>query len=154
MGIYGHSGGGFASTDAILRYPDFFKVAVSTSGNHDNRSYNIYWAEKYQGLMERNTLGGTDNYTTSANQTMAANLKGRLLLMHGDMDDNVHPAMTIQVANALIKANKSFDMIILPDMDHGVTQDPYVIRRSWDYWVEHLLGVTPPRDYLIRGPAN
>lgn len=124
VGIYGHSGGGFASTDAILRYPDFFKVAVSTSGNHDNRSYNIYWAEKYQGLMERDTLRGTDNFETSANQTMAKNLKGRLFLMHGDMDDNVHPAMTIKMADALIKANKSFDMLILPDMDHGVTQNP------------------------------
>ncbi len=154
VGIYGHSGGGFASTDAILRYPDFFKVAVSTSGNHDNRSYNIYWAEKYQGEMDRDTVRGTDNFETSANQTMAENLKGRLFLMHGDMDDNVHPAMTLQVANALIKANKSFDMLILPDMDHGVTQDPYVIRRSWDYWVEHLLGVDPPVNYRIRGPAN
>jgi dipeptidyl aminopeptidase/acylaminoacyl peptidase len=154
VGIYGHSGGGFASTDAILRYPDFFKVAVSTSGNHDNRSYNIYWAEKYQGLMVRDTLKGSDNFETSANQTMADNLKGRLFLLHGDMDDNVHPANTLQVANALIKANKSFDMLILPDMDHGVTQDPYVIRRSWDYWVEHLLGKKPPVNYLIRPPSN
>jgi len=154
VGIYGHSGGGFASTDAILRYPDFFKVAISTSGNHDNRSYNIYWAEKYQGLLVRDTVKNTDNFAASANQTMAANLKGRLFLMHGDMDDNVHPAMTIQVANALIKANKTFDMLILPDMDHGVTQDPYVIRRSWDYWVQHLLGEEPPRDFLIRGPPS
>ena len=153
VGIYGHSGGGFASTDAILRYPDFFKVAVSTSGNHDNRSYNIYWAEKYQGELERDTLRGTDNFASSANQTMAENLKGRLFLMHGDMDDNVHPAMTIQVASALIKANRSFDMLILPDMDHGVTQDPYVIRRSWDYWVEHLLGQKPPVNYHILGPS-
>jgi dipeptidyl-peptidase-4 len=154
VGIYGHSGGGFASTDAILRYPDFFKVAVSTSGNHDNRTYNIYWAEKYQGLMVRDTLKGTDNFESSANQTMAENLQGRLFLMHGDMDDNVHPANTLQVADALIKANKSFDMLILPDMDHGVTQDPYVIRRSWDYWVEHLLGVKPPVNYLIKPPSN
>jgi len=85
---------------------------------------------------------------------MADNLKGRLFLMHGDMDDNVHPANTLQVANALIKANKSFDMLILPDMDHGVTQDPYVIRRSWDYWVEHLLGKKPPMNYLIRVPSK
>jgi dipeptidyl-peptidase-4 len=154
VGIYGHSGGGFASTDAILRHPEFFKVAVSTSGNHDNRTYNIYWAEKYQGLMVTDTLTGTDNFESSANQTMADNLTGRLFLMHGDMDDNVHPANTIQVADALIKANKSFDMLVLPDMDHGVTQDPYVIRRSWDYWVEHLLGVDPPVNYLIRPPSN
>src|SRR5205823_14756768 len=97
-------------------YPDFFKVAVSTSGNHDNRSYNIYWAEKYQGLLVRDTLKQTDNFEGSANKTLAGRLKGKLLLMHGDMDDNVHPAMTLQVVDALIKANKSFDMLILPDM--------------------------------------
>ena len=93
MGIFGHSGGGFASTDAMLRYPDFFKVAVSSSGNHDNRSYNIYWAEKYQGLMTRDTLRKSDNFAASANKTYASNLRGHLLLMHGDVDDNVHPAI-------------------------------------------------------------
>ena len=154
MGIYGHSGGGFASTDAILRYPDFFRVAVSTSGNHDNRSYNIYWAEKYQGLLVRDTLKQTDNFEGSANKTLAGRLKGKLLLMHGDMDDNVHPAMTLQVVDALIKANKSFDMLILPDMDHDVTQDPYVIRRTWDYFVKHLLGKEPPADYAITAPPK
>jgi dipeptidyl aminopeptidase/acylaminoacyl peptidase len=155
VGIYGVSGGGFASTDAILRYPDFFKVAVSASGNHDNRSYNIYWAEKYQGLMERDTVKGTDNYETSANQTLAENLRGRLFLIHGDMDDNVHPAMTLQVANELIKANKSFDMLIVPNGDHMIDgENPYVIRRRWDYFVEHLLGEEPPRDYRIRTQAQ
>jgi dipeptidyl-peptidase 4 len=154
VGIYGHSGGGFASTDAILRYPDFFKVAVSTSGNHDNRSYNIYWAEKYQGLLARDTLKKTDNFEGSANKTLAGHLKGKLLLMHGDMDDNVHPAMTLQVVDALIKANKAFDMLILPDMDHSVTQDPYVIRRTWDYFVQHLLGKQPPTDYAITPPPK
>jgi dipeptidyl aminopeptidase/acylaminoacyl peptidase len=149
VGIYGHSGGGFASTDAILRFPDFFKVAVSGAGNHDNRSYNIYWAEKYQGLLKRDTIRGTDNFTTSANQTMAANLKGRLLLMHGDMDDNVHPAMTIQVVNELIKANKDFDLIIAPDRAHGLNE-PYFVRRRWDYFVRHLLNVEPPREFEIR----
>src|SRR5205823_85057 len=104
VGIFGHSGGGFASTDAILRYPDFFKVAVSGAGNHDNRSYNIYWAEKYQGLMNKDTLRKSDNFEGSANKMMAKNLRGHLLLMHGDMDDNVHPANTIQVVDELIKA--------------------------------------------------
>jgi dipeptidyl aminopeptidase/acylaminoacyl peptidase len=154
VGIYGHSGGGFASTDAILRYPDFFKVAVSTSGNHDNRSYHIYWAEKYQGLLVRDTLKKTDNFEGSANKTLAGHLKGKLLLVHGDMDDNVHPAMTLQLADALIKANKAFDMLILPDVDHDVTQDPYVIRRTWDYFVEHLLGKEPPTDYAITAPPK
>jgi dipeptidyl aminopeptidase/acylaminoacyl peptidase len=153
VGIFGHSGGGFASTDAILRYPDVFKVAVSSAGNHDNRSYNIYWAEKYQGLMSRDTLKKTDNFETSANATYAKNLKGKLFLMHGDLDDNVHPAMTIQVVDALIKANKSFDLLVLPNRAHGLNE-PYVIRRRWDYFVEHLLGAKPPVDYEIVRPTD
>jgi dipeptidyl-peptidase 4 len=153
VGIFGHSGGGFASTDAILRYPDFFKVAVSGAGNHDNRSYNIYWAEKYQGLLRRDTVRRTDNFAAEANASMAANLKGRLLLMHGDMDDNVHPAMTIQVVDALIKANRSFDLIMAPNRPHSLNE-PYFIRRRWDYFVQHLLGATPPSNYLIVRPPE
>ncbi len=153
VGIFGHSGGSFASTDAILRFPDFFKVAVASSGNHDNRSYNIYWAEKYQGLLVRDTAKKTDNFTASANKTYAANLQGKLLLMHGDMDDNVHPAMTIQLVDELIKANKSFDLIIAPNRPHSLTE-PYFIRRRWDYFVEHLLGGVPPRDYRITRPEG
>jgi len=153
VGIFGHSGGGFASTDAILRYPEFFKVAVSGAGNHDNRSYNIYWAEKYQGLMRRDTVRRTDNFTESANKTMARNLEGHLLLMHGDMDDNVHPAMTIQLVDELIKANKTFDLIMAPNRNHGLNE-PYFIRRRWDYFVEHLLGQKPPKNYEITRPAG
>jgi dipeptidyl aminopeptidase/acylaminoacyl peptidase len=153
VGIYGHSGGGFSSTDAILRYPDFFKVAVSSSGNHDNRSYGHYWAEQYQGLLVRDTVKGTDNYQNQVNALLAGNLKGKLFLMHGDMDDNVHPAMTLQVVDALIKANKTFDLLKLPDRAHGLNE-PYVIRRRWDYFVEHLLGQEPPRDFEIRQPAR
>jgi dipeptidyl aminopeptidase/acylaminoacyl peptidase len=153
VGIFGHSGGGFASTDAILRHPDFFKVAVSGAGNHDNRSYNIYWAEKYQGLMNRDTVRKTDNFDGSANKAMAKNLKGHLLLMHGDMDDNVHPANTIQVVDELIKANRTFDLIIAPNRNHGLNE-PYFIRRRWDYFVEHLLGATPPDNYLIVRPVD
>jgi dipeptidyl-peptidase-4 len=153
VGIYGHSGGGFASTDAMLRYPDFFKVAVSSSGNHDNRSYNIYWAEKYQGLMQRDTVRKTDNFAESANAAMAKNLKGKLFLMHGDMDDNVNPAMTLQVVDALIKANKSFDFLVLPNRNHGLNE-PYVIRRRWDYFVENLLGEKPPVNYEIVRPVQ
>jgi dipeptidyl aminopeptidase/acylaminoacyl peptidase len=153
VGIFGHSGGGFASTDAIFRFPDFYKVAVSTAGNHDNRSYNIYWAEKYQGLLSRDTVRKTDNFETSANASYARNLKGKLFLMHGDLDDNVHPAMTIQVVDALIKANKSFDLLILPNRPHSLNE-PYVIRRRWDYFVEHLLGQKPPLDYEIVRPTD
>jgi dipeptidyl-peptidase-4 len=151
VGIFGHSGGGFASTGAMFRFPDFFKVAVSGAGNHDNRSYNIYWAEKYQGLLRRDTVRKSDNFTDHANATLAANLKGKLLLMHGDMDDNVHPAMTIQVVDALIKANKSFDLVIAPNRAHGLNE-PYFIRRRWDYFVQHLLGGVPPENYAIAPP--
>lgn len=145
VGIYGHSGGGFASTDAILRYPDFFKVAVSGAGNHDNRTYGYFWGEKYQGLLDAGR--GRDNYEASANYTMAANLKGKLLLMHGDMDNNVHPANTLRVVDALIKANRDFDMLIFPDAGHGLPD--YSIRKRWDYFVRHLLGVEPPQNYQM-----
>jgi dipeptidyl-peptidase-4 len=153
VGIFGHSGGGFASTDAILRFPEFFHVAVSGAGNHDNRSYNIYWAEKYQGLLTRDSVRRSDNFANSANQLMAKNLRGKLLLMHGDMDDNVHPAMTVQVIDELIKANKSFDLVWAPNRNHGLNE-PYFIRRRWDYFVQHLLGATPPADFEMRQPAE
>jgi dipeptidyl aminopeptidase/acylaminoacyl peptidase len=149
VGIFGHSGGGFASTDAMLRYPEFFSVAVSGAGNHDNRSYNIYWAEKYQGLLRRDsTRRGEDNFTASANKSYAANLRGKLLLMHGDMDDNVHPAMTIQVVDELIKANRDFDLIMAPNRAHGLNES-YFIRRRWDYFVEHLAKAIPPVNYKM-----
>jgi dipeptidyl-peptidase-4 len=151
VGIYGHSGGGFASTGAILRYPDIYKVAVSSSGNHDNRSYHAAYAEKYQGLLVSDTVNGTDNYANQVNASLAANLEGKLMLMTGDMDDNVHPAMTLQVVDALIKANKSFDFLILPDRAHDLNE-PYVVRRRWDYFVEHLMGAEPPRNFRITRP--
>ncbi len=153
VGIYGHSGGGFASTDAILRYPDIYKVAVSSSGNHDNRSYHAAYAEKYQGLLVADTAKGTNSYANQVNASLAENLEGRLFLMTGDMDDNVHPAMTIQLMDALIKANKSFDFLLLPDRAHGLNE-PYVIRRRWDYFVQHLLGAIPPRDFQIVRPQG
>jgi dipeptidyl aminopeptidase/acylaminoacyl peptidase len=154
VGIYGHSGGGFASTDALLRYPDFYRVAVSTAGNHDNRSYYYGWGERFQGLLVRDTVRGTDNYENQANKNLVNNLRGRLLLIHGDMDDNVHPATTVQMADALIKANKPFDFLLIPDADHDLTQHPYVIRRTWDYFVEHLLERIPPSEYAITPPPQ
>jgi predicted esterase len=152
VGIYGHSGGGFASTGALLQYPDFYRVAVSTAGNHDNRTYYHGWGERFQGLLVRDTAAGTDNYAAAANKTYASQLKGKLFLMHGDLDDNVHPAHTIALVDALVKANKSFDLLIVPDADHSMTQHPYVIRRTWDYFVEHLLGGKPPDDNAITPP--
>lgn len=154
IGIYGHSGGGFSSTDAMLRYPDFYKVAVSSAGNHDNRTYYHGWGERFQGLLVKDTLRGTDNFAPAANKTIAGNLKGKLFLIHGDLDDNVHPAHTIALVDALIKANKTFDMLILPDATHDMTQNPYVIRRTWDYFVEHLMGARPPTDYTIAPPPQ
>src|SRR5437763_14941336 len=99
VGIYGHSGGGFSSTDAMLRFPEFYSVAVSTSGNHDNRTYYHGWGERFQGLLVKDTLRKTDNYEAAANRTLAANLRGHLFLIHGDMDDNVHPAHTLALVD-------------------------------------------------------
>lgn len=151
VGIYGHSGGGFSSTDAMLRYPDFYSVAVSTSGNHDNATYYNGWGERFQGLLVRDTLRKTDNFAAAANKTIAANLKGKLFLIHGDLDDNVHPAHTIALVDALVKANKRFDLLVLPDATHDLTSHPYVIRRTWDFFVENLLGAKAPNDYTL-GP--
>ena len=147
VGIYGHSGGGFSSTDAILRYPDFFKVAVSGSGNHDNRTYRFDWGEKYQGRFKKDSLTGKDNFESQANYLLAGNLKGHLLLMHGDMDTNVHPSMTLRLVDALIKAGKDFDMLIVPDAEHGLPQ--YTIKKRWDYFVRWLMGGEPNRDYQL-----
>ncbi len=152
VGIYGHSGGGFSSTDAILRYPDFFKVAVSGAGNHDQRSYHFPWGEKYQGLLTRDETG-TDNFDAHANQNLAANLEGKLLLHYGSLDDNVHPNMSLLVAEELIEHNKTFDMLVFPNRNHGYAREPYLIRRTWDYFVEHLLGATPPKDYELTQPG-
>jgi dipeptidyl aminopeptidase/acylaminoacyl peptidase len=149
-GIWGHSGGGFAAAGAMFRYPDFFKVGISESGNHDNRSYEDDWGERFQGQLLRTASG--DNYDSQANQLVASNLKGKLLLAHGGMDDNVPPSNTYLVVDALIRANKDFDLIILPNERHGYQQgDLYMMRRRWDYWVEHLLGADPPKEYRIGG---
>jgi dipeptidyl-peptidase-4 len=153
VGIFGHSGGGFASTDAILRYPDFFKVAVSGAGNHDNRAYYNAWGERYQGLLVENEQGG-DSYDSQANQNLAANLEGKLLLSYGTLDDNVHPNGTLGVINELIRHNKDFDVMVFPNRNHGHAGDPYSIRRTWDYFVEHLLGATPPSQYELKGPGG
>jgi len=148
-GIYGHSGGGFAAADAMFRYPDFFKVGVSEAGNHDQRNYEDDWGERYQGLLVKTTDGG-DNYAAEANQIYARNLKGKLLLAHGTMDDNVPPSNTLLVVNALIAANKDFDLLLLPNRAHGFGSEPYMVRRRWDYFVKNLLGAQPPKEYEIR----
>jgi len=147
-GIYGHSGGGFAAADAMFRYPDFFKVGIAEAGNHDQREYEDDWGERYQGLLTR-TSDGSDNYAPEANQALAKNLKGKLLLAHGTMDDNVPQYNTLLVVNELIKANKDFDLILLPNRAHGFGNEPYMVRRRWDYFVKNLLGAEPPKEYQI-----
>jgi dipeptidyl aminopeptidase/acylaminoacyl peptidase len=148
VGIWGHSGGGFASTAGILRYPDFYDVAVSQAGNHDNRNYEDDWGEKWQGLLEE-YADGTTSYDNQANQLLAENLKGHLLLAHGTMDDNVPPSNTLLVADALIEANKDFDLILMTNRRHGFAMEPYMMRRRWDYFVRHLLGAEPPKEYVF-----
>jgi dipeptidyl-peptidase-4 len=151
-GIYGHSGGGYAACDAMFRYPDFFKVGVSQAGNHDNRVYEDDWGEKWQGLLASGP-DGTTNYDSQANQNMAKNLKGKLLLAHGTLDSNVPPYNTLLVVNELIKANKDFDLILLPNRGHGFGSEPYMVRRRWDYFVRYLLGLEPPKEFELKPPA-
>ena len=147
-GIYGHSGGGYATAAALLNHPDFFKVGVSSAGNLDNRGYTYYWAEKYQGLLERDNSG--DNYENQAMHLKAENLEGKLLLSYGTMDTNVHPSMTLLLIDELIRHNKDFDLIVMPNRGHGYANEPYKIRRTWNYFVEHLLEKTPPRQFKIQ----
>jgi dipeptidyl-peptidase-4 len=152
-GIYGHSGGGYATADAMFRYPEFFKVGISEAGNHDNRVYEDDWAEKWQGLLQSRP-DGTTNYDNQANQLVAKNLKGKLLLAHGTMDTNVPPYNTLLVVDELIKANKDFDLLMLPNRGHGFGNEPYMVRRRWDYFVKHLLGAEPPHEYEMHAPQE
>ena len=143
VGIYGHSGGGFMSTAAMLIYPDFFKVAVSSSGNHENNIYNRWWSEKHHGVKEVVDKDGkvTFEYTIEKNSELAKNLKGHLLLVTGDIDNNVHPTNTIRMANALILANKRFDFVLMPGQRHGYgTMGDYFFWIRADYFCRWLLG--------------
>jgi dipeptidyl-peptidase 4 len=148
VGMYGHSGGGFATVAAMLRHPDFFHVGVASAGNLDNRGYTSYWGEKWHGQLERFS-DGTDSYTNQALQLKAENLRGRLLIAYGTMDNNVHPDMTLLVINELIRHNRDFDTIVMPNRNHGFASDPWFVRRTWDYFVEHLRGETPPREFRM-----
>ncbi|MCL1974257.1 MAG: S9 family peptidase [Bacteroidetes bacterium] len=143
VGIHGHSGGGFMSTAAILTYPDFYKVAVSCAGNHENNIYNRWWSEKHHGVLENVSDKGdtTFVYNIKKNSELAKNLKGRLLLIHGDIDNNVHPGNTLRVVDALIRANKRFDMLILPGQRHAFgDMTEYFFWRMADYYSRYLLG--------------
>ncbi len=149
-GMYGHSGGGNATAAAMFHYPDFFKVGIAESGNHDQRVYEDDWAEKWSGLLVKNP-DGTTNYDSQANQYVAKNLKGHLLLAHGTMDNNVPPNNTLLVVDALIKANKDFDLLMIPNVAHGYAEAAqYMARRRWDYFVRYLAGNTPPHEYQMQ----
>ena len=143
VGIHGHSGGGFMTTAAMCQYPDFFKVGVSCAGNHDNTIYNRWWSETHHGVKETVSEQGdtTFVYKIGTNPEIAKNLKGHLLLVHGDIDDNVHPGNTTRVVDALIRAGKRFDMLMLPQQRHSFgDMNEYFYWRLVDYFSEHLKG--------------
>lgn len=132
VGMYGFSGGGYGSARAILTWPEFYKVAVACCGDHDNRLYDTTWWDRYMGVGDVNSAPAQDN------QSLAERLQGKLLLMHGDVDDNVHPALTMRLADALMKADKEFDMLLLPNRGHALARDSYVMHRVWAYFLRHL----------------
>jgi dipeptidyl aminopeptidase/acylaminoacyl peptidase len=134
----------------MFHYPEFFKVGIAESGNHDQRNYEDDWAERWAGLEEKQP-DGKSNYDSQANQNSVKNLKGHLLLAHGTMDDNVPPSNTMLVVDALIKANKDFDLLLIPNVPHGYgPSSQYMMRRRWDYFVRYLAGGAPPKEYEMK----
>ena len=153
-GIWGHSGGGYATAAAMFRYPEFFKVGIAESGNHDQRNYEDDWGERYIGLLQPGP-NGTSNYDAQANAPLAKNLQGKLMLATGLLDNNVPPYNTWLVVDALTKANKSYDLVVFPQAAHGYGQSSlYMTRRRWDYFVQNLAGQQPPHDYLLQAHAD
>ena len=145
VGIFGTSAGGYGAAHAMLIFPGFYKVGVSISGDHDARLDKAWWNELYQGYPVQ------DDYAAQSNVTMADRLAGHLLIEHGDIDDNVHPVGTMRFVDALMKANKDFDMLLVPNMYHGESgpHAPYMVKRRWDYFVQYLLGVSPPKNFSL-----
>lgn len=153
VGIYGVSGGGYASARALFDYPEFFKVGIAINGNHDQRSYTDNWGEMWMGLLESRP-DGTSNYDVQASQRVADQLQGHLMLVYGTLDDNVPPNSTLLLVNALIEANKDFDLLALPNQRHwpvGAAAS-YLVRKRWDYFVRHLQGATPPKEFRMQSP--
>ncbi|WP_430814717.1 DPP IV N-terminal domain-containing protein [Carboxylicivirga sp. RSCT41] len=145
VGIFGHSAGGYDAARALLAYPEFYKVGVATAGNHDHRSAKAWWPELYMGYP------AGSNYDEQSNYTHAKNLQGHLMLVHGDQDQNVNPTASMRLAAELIKANKDFELLLIPNKDHGqVYYDKYMIRKRWDFFVKHLHGIDPPKNYKIK----
>ena len=152
VGIYGHSAGAYAAVRAMLEYPDLYRVGVASAGNHDQALTNVTWGERWVGPCPG------PGWEAQANRTLAGNLRGKLLLVTGDLDDNVNPAATLQLVDALIEANRDFDLLVLPNRNHDYAatwgtwnEDPYFTRRRWDYFVEHLMGEEPPPGYRVGG---
>lgn len=152
VGIYGHSAGAYAAVRAMLEHPDIYRVGVASAGNHDQALTNVTWGERWVGPLPG------PGWDTQANRTQAAKLRGKLLLVTGDLDDNVNPAATLQLVHALIEANRDFDLVVLPNRNHDYAatwgtwyEDPYFTRRRWDYFVEHLMGEQPPSGYQVGG---
>ncbi|MFL2767280.1 MAG: DPP IV N-terminal domain-containing protein [Dehalococcoidia bacterium] len=150
VGMYGHSGGGYSTANALLKYSDFYKVGVASSGNYDNLEYNSRWGEKYQGKVS------DEVYSKQATRNYVSNLKGKLLLVHGDMDDNVYMYHTLRLAHELIQNNKDFDMLIIPEIEHSPVKSEtslkswkYFWRKRWDYFVVNLLQETPPSNFEL-----
>src|SRR5207244_5094670 len=141
VGITGFSGGGYTSTRALLKYPDFYRVAVSGAGSHNQWMGGARWGEQYLNFPDHDPV----LWDLQSNTSLAANLGGKLLLIHGGMDDDTHPANSLQVADALIKAGTSFDFLLVPGLNHGrLAADPYYWRLCWDYFARHLLAEEPP----------
>lgn len=148
VGVYGHSGGGAGTVRAMLEHPDLYKVGVASSGPQDPRGYHAV-GELFQGFP----LDG-ESWDVQANWRLAEQLEGDLLLVHGALDENVHPGHTMRLVEALIEANRDFDLLFMPDRGHGLDEDPYFLRRRWDYFVRHLLAADPPEDYSLEGPRQ
>ncbi|MBN1822467.1 MAG: DPP IV N-terminal domain-containing protein [Prolixibacteraceae bacterium] len=147
VGIYGHSAGGYDAAHAMLTHPEFYKVAVASAGNHDHRIAKAWWPEQYMGMPGK-------HYDEQSNFNLAGNLEGKLLLIHGDMDNNVNTASSLRLAGELIKNNKDFELLIIPSRDHGLADHPYFIRKRWDWFVKNLMGEEPPKEYEIKSYKN
>jgi len=143
VGVFGHSGGGYASTRAILEFPDFYDIAVSSAGNQDSRGYISIWMDNY--MCKKDSM----LYFDQSNVSLVNNLKGKLLLMTGDLDDNVHSSMTINLIDALIKANKDFDFLLIPNANHGSVANKYFIKKRWDYFYKFFLDKESPADFKL-----
>lgn len=143
VGIYGHSAGGYDAARAMLLHPEFYKVAVSSAGDHDHRMEKAWWPEMFMGYPVE------DFYHEQSNVTNAYKLQGKLLIAHGAMDENVNPSASYKFAEALIKAGKDFDFFIWPSRNHnfGRAYGDYFTKKRWDYFIEHLLEEVPLRNY-------